>query len=82
MGLIKTIAIIMLVYYLLKIVGRFTLPFFAKRFMSKMEDQMRKQQGFEKEEKTTIGETTIDKKATEKTSNKNVGEYVDFEDVE
>lgn len=58
-------------------------PIFIKRFMSKMENKMNQQQGFnEQYDETKIGETIIDKKPKDKTSNKNVGEYVDYEDVE
>ena len=78
----KILLIIAIIYYGLKIIGRYTLPFLMKRFMGKMKDRMQQQQGFEEPEDVAIGETTIDKKAREKTSNKNVGEYVDFEDVD
>jgi len=83
MGLLRTIAIIILIWYGLKIIGRFAFPIILKRFMSNMEDKFKQQtQGFEKKEDINIGETIIDKKSKEKTSNDNVGEYVDFEDVE
>ena len=47
-----------------------------------MEEKFRNQQGFEKQEDVNIGETVIDKKVNNKTSNKDVGEYVDYEEVE
>ncbi len=72
-----------MVFYILKIVTKFALPIFAKRFMSKMEEKMRQQQGFNTEkEDSKIGETVIDKTTKDKTSNNNVGEYVDFEEVD
>ncbi len=82
MGFIRTIVIIMLVYYGFKIVARYAFPFFIKRFMGKMEDKFKQQQEFNKKEDLNIGETIIDKKPNNKTSNKNVGEYVDFEEVD
>ncbi len=83
MGLLRTIVFIVLIYYVLKIIGRYALPFFIKRFMGKMEDKMKQQQqGFEKKEEVNIGETVIDKKPKNNTSNKNVGEYIDYEEVE
>ncbi len=82
MGLIRTIVIIMLVYYGLKIVSRYAFPFFIKRFMGKMENKFREQQGFNNEEDINIGETVIDKKPNNRTSNNDVGEYVDYEEVE
>lgn len=82
MGLLRTIVIIMLVYYVFKIVARYAFPFFIKRFMGKMENKFREQQGYNKKEEVNIGETVIDKAPTNKTSNSDVGEYVDYEEVE
>ena len=82
MGFLRTIAIIMLIYYSLKFIARLAFPALIKRYMSKMEEKFRNQQGFEKQEDVNIGETVIDKKANNKTSNKDVGEYVDYEEVE
>jgi len=82
MGILRTIVIIMLVYYVFKIVARYAFPFFIKRFMGKMENKFREQQGFNKEEEVNVGETVIDKTPNNKTSNNNVGEYVDYEEVE
>ena len=73
----------MLVWYALKYLARLLFPMFIKKQMQKMQDQFRQQQGFEeKEDNVNIGETIIDKKSKTKTSNDNVGEYVDYEDVE
>ncbi|PHR74032.1 MAG: DUF4834 domain-containing protein [Lutibacter sp.] len=84
MQLLRTIAIILLVYYGLKIIGRFAFPIIFKRFVGKFEEKVRnqqQQQSSKSEEK--IGETSIDKKPNSaKESNKDVGEYVDYEDVE
>ena len=83
MGILKTILYIMMFYYIIKIVTRFAFPIFIKRFVNKMEDKMRQQQGHnEQYDETKIGKTVIDKKSTNKTSNKDVGEYVDYEEVE
>lgn len=82
MGLLRTIVIIMLVYYVFKIVARYAFPFFIKRFMGKMENRMRNQQDINRQEDINIGETVIDKKPTNETSSKNVGEYVDYEEVD
>jgi len=82
MGFLRTIAIIMLCYYALKFIARLAFPALIKKYMQNMESKFRQQQGFEKKEDINIGETVIDKKTTTTTSNKNVGEYVDYEDVE
>jgi len=82
MGFLRTIAIIMLTYYALKYIARLAFPALIKRYMGKMEEKFRNQQGFEKQEDVNIGETVIDKKANNKTSNKDVGEYIDYEEVD
>ncbi len=82
MGLLKTILIIIMIYYIIKIVSRLAFPHIMNRFMQKMEDKMRDQQGYQKQDETKIGETVIDKKPTNKSSNDSVGEYVDYEEVD
>lgn len=82
MGLLRTIAILMLVYYGLKFVARLAFPALVKKYMRNMEDKFRTQQGYQKTEDINIGETVIDKKAATKTSKNDVGEYVDYEEVE
>ena len=82
MGFLRTIAIIILIYYSLKFIARLAFPALIKRYMGKMEEKFRNQRGFEKQEDVNIGETVIDKKVNNKTSNKDVGEYVDYEEVE
>ncbi len=82
MGLLRTLLIIIVIYYVLKFIGRLAFPHLMNRFMQKMEDKMREQQGYSKKEETKIGETVIDKKPKNKTSNNDVGEYVDYEEIE
>ncbi len=84
MGFLKILLIFIMVYYILKTVTRLVFPIFMKRFMNKMEDKMKQQQqGFnEQYDDSKVGETVIDKKPTDKTSNKNVGEYIDYEEVD
>ena len=84
MGLLRTLLIILLIYYGVKLIGRFAFPFVMKRFANKMEkrfneqkDQVRRDQ-----QQTKVGETVIDKTPNQQKSNQNVGEYVDFEEVD
>ncbi len=72
----------MLVYYALKFIARLAFPALIKRYMGKMEEKFRNQQGYEKPKDVNIGETVIDKKPNNKTSNEDVGEYVDYEEIE
>ena len=79
---IRTIAIIMLIYYGLKIIGRFVFPILLKRTMSKMEKRFREQQGTT-EPPVEVGKTTIDiKPNAQKKSTDDSGDYIDFEEVE
>ncbi len=81
----KTILIIITIYYVLKLIARFVLPLFLKKMMQKFEKKFNEQQHQNSSNKTNVkeGETVIDKAPnTQSKSNKNVGEYVDYEDVE
>ena len=82
MGLLRTLLIIIVIYYVIKFIGRLAFPHLMNRFVQKMEDKMREQQGQTKQNETKIGETVIDKKPNTKTSNNDVGEYVDYEEIE
>jgi hypothetical protein len=88
-GLVKTILIILLVWYGVKILSRLFAPFLVKYVAKKAEQkfgqqfgqfqQQQQQQNTRKKE----GEISIDKMPNQgKPSNKNVGEYVDFEEIE
>ena len=87
MSLLRTILIIALVYYGIKIFSRIFAPFLLKYAAKKAEQRFGDQFGqFQKGQKQDPqkreGEITIDKIPNTKTSNKNVGEYVDYEDLE
>lgn len=83
-GLVRTLLIILLIYFGVKIVMRLLTPFLMKYVTKKAEKQFgEKFGGFRKEEKQgKVGETTIDKIPKQKTSNKDVGEYVDYEEID
>jgi len=83
MGLLRTIAIIIIIYYAFKFIGKYIMPLFLRKMVNNVEKKMREQQENQyKQEAGNIGETSIDKKPqNEKETNKNVGDYVDFEDV-
>ncbi len=83
-GVLRTIFIIMLVYYGLKLIGRYVFPIFFQKMVKNFEKKVREQQGFQQPvDNSKEGETTIDKKPTQtKESNNNVGEYVDYEEVD
>ena len=82
-GVLNTILVIILIYYGLKFVGRFLVPIFFQKVVKKAEEKFRQQQGFPNDDNSKEGETTIDKKPSQtKGSNKNVGEYIDYEEID
>ncbi|MFD1162282.1 DUF4834 family protein [Hwangdonia seohaensis] len=87
MGLLRTILIIVLVYYGIKVLSRIFAPFLIKYAAKKAEKQFGEQFGQfrgkqEQEKPIREGEVTIDKMPNTKASNKKVGDYVDFEEIE
>ena len=85
MGVLRTIAIIILVMYALRILGRLFAPFMiryvAKKAEKRFSEQFKQQGQHNEPQRTKEGETTIDKMPNSKSS-KNVGEYIDFEEVD
>ncbi len=83
-GFVRTILIFIIIYYAVKLIGRFVAPLIFKRFVGKFEERVRNQQqqnSAKSDEK--IGETTIDKTSVKSSKESNtVGEYVDFEEVD
>lgn len=86
-GFFRMILIILLIYFGIKILSRLFAPFLVKYVAKKAEQrfgdqfgQFGKQQQQEKTKKE--GEVTIDKAPKTKTSNKNVGDYVDYEEID
>ncbi len=86
MGLLKTILIILLVYYGVKVLSRLFAPllmrFVAKKAEQRFEQQFNQHQK-QQQPKQKEGEISIDKTPKQgKASNKDVGEYVDYEEIE
>jgi uncharacterized protein involved in cysteine biosynthesis len=83
MGLLRTIAILVIIYYAFKFIGRYIMPLFLKKMVDNVEKKMRGQQEYQhQKEQGKVGETIIDKKPlNKKESNKDVGDYVDYEDI-
>lgn len=86
-GLIRTILIIMSIYFGIKILARLFTPFLMKFVAKKAEQrfgdqfgQFQRNRSQQKQKKE--GEISIDKMPKTKTSNKNVGDYVDYEEID
>jgi len=75
-GVFRTILIILLVYYVLKWLGRLFFPLLIKKYFGVQNTQ---QQGRSKKE----GDVTIVKRGKKPTGkDDSLGDYVDFEEVE
>ena len=85
-GFIRTILIIMLVWYGVKILSRILAPFLMRYVTKKAQEKFGKQfnqQQAPQQKKQKEGDISIDKAPKQnKTSNKDVGEYVDYEEID
>lgn len=79
------ILILILGYYAFKWLARIFLPIVMQKAVRNFERKAREQQGYHNNpvDQSREGETVIDKQPRpQKESNNNVGEYVDFEEVD
>lgn len=85
MGLLRTLLIILLVYYGIKILTRLLAPYFINYMGKKMQDRYGQYQNQTRQQRNPdrkVGETVIDKMPEQdKSSNNDVGEYIDYEEV-
>ena len=80
---LRTILIIVLVYYGIRFVTRHILPFFVSKGVKNIQQKMYEQQMQSQRNSRKEGEVTIESKNKNGAySQKNQGEYVDFEEVE
>ncbi|HEY9183949.1 MAG TPA: DUF4834 family protein [Salegentibacter sp.] len=84
-GVLKTILIILLVYFGFKLLIRWFGPLILKYFMRKVgkqfEQQFNQQQPYNSRKKEP--KVSVDKKSSTKPrSNKTVGEYIDYEEID
>ena len=80
-GLIRTILIIMLIYYGVKILFRLFFPLFVKYILKKAESNF--QQQFNKnQQQQTQSSAPFNQNQPKPNASKKVGEYIDFEEIE
>ncbi|MFK5983079.1 MAG: DUF4834 family protein [Flavobacteriaceae bacterium] len=84
---LETILIILLVYYALKIIFKFSKPYLMRYVVKKANERFGQAFGNDPfnapNQKEDEGDVTIDSsKTTTKTSKSTVGEYVDYEEIE
>lgn len=85
-GLMRTILILLLIWFGGKILLRMFAPtimkFFVKKAEQKFGSQFNPNQQRNYNTSRQVGEVVIDKMPKQETSNKNVGEYVDYEEID
>ena len=79
-GLLKTLLIIILSYTVFKYVMRLLAPFFLRSIARKMERRFNQNASPPTRQKE--GEVSIDKTPGKQASNDDVGEYVDYEEID
>ena len=78
MAFLRTILIIVIVVYVLKLIGRYVVPMLIKRQINKFQQENNKYNYKQKPE----GEVTIEKNNVgNKKFNSDEGEYVDYEEI-
>lgn len=84
-GVLRIILIILLIYYGIKILSRIFAPYLIKYVSKKAAERFGgqfEQNQQQKPEQHKEGEVSIDKVPETPTSNKKVGEYVDYEEID
>ena len=82
MGLLRTIVIILVFYYLFRFIARLVAPYLLAKGMNKMNDHLKREQSFKAQKKLEEGKVTIqNNRDSEKKISPDLGEYVDYEEV-
>ena len=83
-GFLRTILILILLYYGLKWLGRILFPVLFQKAVRNFEEKVRQEQGRTTgSDQMKEGETVIDRRpGPQRETNKNVGEYVDYEEID
>jgi hypothetical protein len=79
-GFVRTILIIIGIYYAFKILARFLMPILLRKMVQKAEQNFKQQTNYQNQRnnQTQSNSTTFDKPKPKK----QVGEYIDYEEVE
>jgi len=78
---LRTVGIIIIIYYVLKFVGRLLFPIVVKKAVNNMQERQSQYQ--RQQQHKPEGEVTIEKDRKQQTrTNTTEGEYVDFEEIE
>jgi hypothetical protein len=85
-GFFRTLLLIILFYYLFKVIARYVVPFLLYKGVKKMQkDQQKKYDRFYEEQRKKEGEVTIRSEGrtqTKQSTDDTIGEYVDYEELD
>nr|WP_109301144.1 DUF4834 family protein [Aquimarina sp. AU474] len=82
-GVLKVILIILLIYYGLKVLTRLFGPLLLRYVTKKAGEKFQQQfSQYQQPQQSPEDDVTIDKKTKQKSSNKDVGEYIDYEEID
>lgn len=80
---LRTVFIILVIYYGVRLITRFVLPLLVNKGLKNMQQKMQDQQRGNQRNVRRDGEVTIESPGSNiRSSSQNKGEYVDFEEVE
>ena len=82
LGLLRTILILMLFYYGFKFLVRLLAPFLLKRFMQGYLHKRFHQHYSNQYHKEKEGKVTLESEKKQQNSTQDLGEYVDFEELD
>tara|TARA_B100000700_G_C14677863_1_gene683942 strand:- start:303 stop:548 length:246 start_codon:yes stop_codon:yes gene_type:complete len=80
MGFIKALLIILLIWYSIKLLARILLPIFIAKFIRNTQERF--QQKYQGQQNKKDEDIKSNSSREKKNSTENLGEYVDFEEVE
>ena len=82
-GFLRTILIIAIIYYGIRLFSRFVLPLLVDKGLKNMQQKMQNQQHQKQRNMRPDGEVTVENKTdSNRKSTQNQGDYVDFEEVD
>ena len=82
-GFLKTLFYIIIAYYVIKLLARIFLPMLVKKAVEKAGESFQQQQYRQYQQQMHNPNVTVDgSKAAKPRDNKNVGEYVDYEEID
>lgn len=80
MGFIKALLIILLIWYSIKLLARILIPIFIAKFIRNTQERF--QQKYQGQQNKKDEDIKSNSSREKKNSTENLGEYVDFEEVE